>query len=86
MQLALDFFSFIFYPKAKYLSWKFLRVSFVLLGLSIVQFLLKLANITEQHLHGTIYLFFSSLFFLGFIGYLNIDTFFMVRSLSFGVL
>jgi len=37
---------------------------FVLWGLSIVQFVLKLANITEQRLHGTFCLFLSSLYFL----------------------
>jgi hypothetical protein len=73
-------FFFFFYPKAKYLSWKFLRVFFVLLGSSIVQFLLKLANITEQHLQGTIFLFFSSLFFL-----VLLDTCLLILSLRYAV-
>jgi len=37
--------------------------SFFVLGLSIVQFLLKFANISEQGLHGTIYLCLFLLFF-----------------------
>jgi len=77
--LALDF--FFFYPKAKYLSWKFLRVFFVLSGSCIVQFLLKLANIIEQHLQGTICLLFSSLFFFLFL----LDTCLLILSLWYAV-
>jgi len=62
LNLALDFFFFCLLSEGETIVLEVLRLVFVL-GLSIVQFLLKFANISEQGLHGTIYLCLFLLFF-----------------------